>query len=74
MRIETNRCDCNNRQPKQIDDKYNSMVCENCFEVISYEKPEKKSKNKKSKPKIKYGVVVVSEGGKHDQILMQIPK
>lgn len=42
MRIETNRCQCNEQQPFQMADSYNSIACANCYEVISYDKPEKK--------------------------------
>lgn len=35
-RIETNRCDCESPNGKKIDDGFDSIVCENCSEVISY--------------------------------------
>lgn len=38
MRIEVNRCDCSNRIPIQKDDIFKSIICDNCMEVISYEK------------------------------------
>lgn len=42
MRIETNRCTCSQPQPFQITDSYNSIGCDVCYEIISYDKPEKK--------------------------------
>lgn len=42
MRIETNRCKCNEPIEFQMADSFNSIACYECYEVISYDKPEKK--------------------------------
>lgn len=53
MRIEVNRCECDKKTPVQKTDIFKSIVCDNCMEVISYEKPvsEKKSPSKQNKVK-----------------------
>lgn len=48
MRIEVNRCECDNRIPVQKNDSFKSIVCENCMEVISYEKPDRQPTVRKS--------------------------
>lgn len=37
MRIIRNGCKCDNTLPKHLNDKLNTVCCENCLEVISYE-------------------------------------
>lgn len=46
MRKLRNACKCDNTKPKQLDDKYKTICCAECLEVISYEVPEKKKKKK----------------------------
>lgn len=42
MRIQTNRCTCGYAIERELNDEYKSIICDECFEIISYEKPEKK--------------------------------
>lgn len=42
MRIERNTCECPISEPIQSADSFNSIHCGVCFEILSYEKPEKK--------------------------------
>jgi hypothetical protein len=47
MRTKRNSCKCGKAQkPKQTTDKFKSIICENCYEVLSYESG-KKLKQKK---------------------------
>lgn len=41
MRIEINRCECEKPVPVQMTDAFKTIRCDNCFEIISYEKPQK---------------------------------
>ena len=36
--ITTNRCQCKKSKPIKIHDEFNTVSCQKCFEVISYEK------------------------------------
>lgn len=43
MRVQTNRCVCEfGSITRELNDEYKSIICDECFEIISYEKPEKK--------------------------------
>lgn len=42
MRIQTTRCTCERPIEFEMSDEYNSIACQTCWEVLSYEKPEKK--------------------------------
>lgn len=50
MIIKRDLCLCGDKQkPKQTIDQFKTIICENCLEVISYKKAEKKKKTKKDK-------------------------
>lgn len=50
MRKQTNRCACKTRVEFQMNDSFNSIACETCFEIISYEiKQVEQTKSKKQK-------------------------
>lgn len=42
MIIERKACTCLNTIERQLNDMFNSIVCDTCLEIIRYEKPEKK--------------------------------
>lgn len=74
-RIIRNGCECEKSNPVQMSDVYKTIRCDNCFQIISYEKPPKgKRKREKKVTQTKEGqeVVTVNEGGKNDQILINI--
>lgn len=41
-----NACTCGNTEAKHSEDKYKTIFCKNCLEVISYIPVEKKKKKK----------------------------
>lgn len=51
MRIECNRCDCGNKEPIQTNDQWQSIICKNCTEILSYERsgPVKREKSEPGK-------------------------
>lgn len=54
MIVKRDLCICGEKQkPKETHDQFKTIICENCLEVISYEKTnEKRSKSKSEKEKL----------------------
>ena len=44
--VERNECVCKKQKIKICADEFNTVICTNCYEIISYEKPDKKEFSK----------------------------